>query len=339
MIAQATGNPAVGYAEMVLAAWRGAGVAGVRADRAHGAGGERARARADGRRRELREGGALQRHRPLRRGSRGRARGVRAPRPRGHRPVRRRPSSPRRHREPAMQALVEAALEWLSERTRVTRSDWAARDRGPRPRAAERRRRRRARRTASRSRASAARACASSSRAGTCSTASGCAASAAAWTRASSCAPPTSCSTRSARDGFAERARHELLATGETVRKRRDDTRDELTPQEEHIARLAARRPHEPGDRRRALPQPAHRRVASEEGVHEARDQLAQGPPRRPPARGKAPPSPRNRPGGCPGGRPGALVVPTRVFPGRDGRANASTSSRHQPRAPEGSET
>jgi DNA-binding NarL/FixJ family response regulator len=40
-------------------------------------------------------------------------------------------------------------------------------------------------------------------------------------------------------DGFAERARHELLATGEKVRKRRDDTRDELTPQEEQIARLA----------------------------------------------------------------------------------------------------
>ena len=40
-------------------------------------------------------------------------------------------------------------------------------------------------------------------------------------------------------DGFAERARHELLATGETVRKRTNDTRDELTPQEEHIARLA----------------------------------------------------------------------------------------------------
>jgi DNA-binding CsgD family transcriptional regulator len=40
-------------------------------------------------------------------------------------------------------------------------------------------------------------------------------------------------------DGFAARARHELLATGETVRKRRDDTVDELTPQEEHIARLA----------------------------------------------------------------------------------------------------
>jgi DNA-binding CsgD family transcriptional regulator len=38
---------------------------------------------------------------------------------------------------------------------------------------------------------------------------------------------------------FAERARHELLATGEKVRKRSDDTRDELTPQEEQIARLA----------------------------------------------------------------------------------------------------
>ena len=40
-------------------------------------------------------------------------------------------------------------------------------------------------------------------------------------------------------DGFAERTRHELLATGEKVRKRRDETRDELTPQEQHIARLA----------------------------------------------------------------------------------------------------
>jgi DNA-binding CsgD family transcriptional regulator len=40
-------------------------------------------------------------------------------------------------------------------------------------------------------------------------------------------------------DGFAERARRELLATGEKVRKRREDTRDELTPQEEHIAGLA----------------------------------------------------------------------------------------------------
>ena len=40
-------------------------------------------------------------------------------------------------------------------------------------------------------------------------------------------------------DGFAERARHELLATGETVRTRTDDTRSVLTPQEAHVARLA----------------------------------------------------------------------------------------------------
>jgi DNA-binding CsgD family transcriptional regulator len=40
-------------------------------------------------------------------------------------------------------------------------------------------------------------------------------------------------------EAFAERTRRELMATGETVRKRRTETRDELTPQEEQIARLA----------------------------------------------------------------------------------------------------
>jgi DNA-binding CsgD family transcriptional regulator/tetratricopeptide (TPR) repeat protein len=40
-------------------------------------------------------------------------------------------------------------------------------------------------------------------------------------------------------DAFAERARHELVATGERVRRRTDDTREDLTPQEQHIARLA----------------------------------------------------------------------------------------------------
>ena len=38
---------------------------------------------------------------------------------------------------------------------------------------------------------------------------------------------------------FAEHARHELRATGEIVRKRREDNRNDLTPQEEQIARLA----------------------------------------------------------------------------------------------------
>jgi DNA-binding CsgD family transcriptional regulator len=41
-------------------------------------------------------------------------------------------------------------------------------------------------------------------------------------------------------EGFAERARRELLATGETVRKRNVETQDILTPQEAQVARLAA---------------------------------------------------------------------------------------------------
>jgi DNA-binding NarL/FixJ family response regulator len=40
-------------------------------------------------------------------------------------------------------------------------------------------------------------------------------------------------------DAFAERARRELLATGERARKREVDTYSQLTPQEEHIIRLA----------------------------------------------------------------------------------------------------
>jgi DNA-binding CsgD family transcriptional regulator len=41
-------------------------------------------------------------------------------------------------------------------------------------------------------------------------------------------------------EAFAERARRELLATGETVRRLTNATRDALTPQEAQIARLAA---------------------------------------------------------------------------------------------------
>ncbi len=40
-------------------------------------------------------------------------------------------------------------------------------------------------------------------------------------------------------DAFADRARRELVATGETVRKRRFVTPHELTPQERQIALLA----------------------------------------------------------------------------------------------------
>ena len=41
-------------------------------------------------------------------------------------------------------------------------------------------------------------------------------------------------------EAFAERARRELLATGETVRKRTVETLDDLTPQEAQIGRMAA---------------------------------------------------------------------------------------------------
>ncbi len=137
------------------------------------------------------------------------------------------------------QALVQAALDWLSERTQVTCSDWVlgieARVRALLSDGG----RRRERRTASRSSASDARACAWSSRAGICSTESGCAASGRRADAREQLRTAHELFSAIGADGFAERARHELLATGETVRKRRDDTRDELTPQEEHIARLA----------------------------------------------------------------------------------------------------
>ena len=41
-------------------------------------------------------------------------------------------------------------------------------------------------------------------------------------------------------EAFAERAGGELLATGEKVRKRTVETRDDLTPQERQMVRLAS---------------------------------------------------------------------------------------------------
>jgi DNA-binding NarL/FixJ family response regulator len=40
-------------------------------------------------------------------------------------------------------------------------------------------------------------------------------------------------------EAFAERARHELIATGDRVRTQTAHARDDLTPQERHVAGLA----------------------------------------------------------------------------------------------------
>jgi DNA-binding CsgD family transcriptional regulator len=47
-------------------------------------------------------------------------------------------------------------------------------------------------------------------------------------------------------EGFTERARRELLATGETAPRRTEETRDVLTPQEAQIARMASDRQTNP---------------------------------------------------------------------------------------------
>ncbi len=93
--------------------------------------------------------------------------------------------------------------------------------------------------TASRSTSWAGPGSAPSSPALTCSMASGCAASA---RRTDARAQlRTACEMLDAMgmEAFAERARRELLATGETARKRTVETSDQLTAQEAQVARLA----------------------------------------------------------------------------------------------------
>ena len=58
-------------------------------------------------------------------------------------------------------------------------------------------------------------------------------------------------------EAFAERTRMELLATGLKVRKRDDETRDQLTPQKGQIARLARDGLHNPDIGAMLFPQPA----------------------------------------------------------------------------------
>jgi hypothetical protein len=93
-------------------------------------------------------------------------------------------------------------------------------------------------------------------------------------------------------EAFAERARRELAATRATARRRVAETRDDLTAQERQIAELA-RDGVQSRDRGTVVPQRADRRVASEQGLHQARDRLTQrtragAPARSPPTRGRS---------------------------------------------------
>ena len=93
--------------------------------------------------------------------------------------------------------------------------------------------------TGTRSSGSAGRAYAGSSPARICSTANGCAARVGAVDARAQLRAAHGLFTDIGMEAFAERAGGELLATGETVRKRRAETRDELTAQERQIAQLA----------------------------------------------------------------------------------------------------
>jgi hypothetical protein len=74
-------------------------------------------------------------------------------------------------------------------------------------------------------------------------------------------------------EAFAERARRELPATGEQVPKRSPETREELTAQEEQIARLARDGLSNPRSAANSSQRP-HGRVASAQGVHQVAHQL-----------------------------------------------------------------
>ena len=176
--------------------------------------------------------------------------------------------------------LADAALARLAARTDRSDGRLGARARGALAGPAERRRSRRARSTARRSSGWAARGSVPISPAPICSTASGCAARTGGSMHASSCARRTSCSSRWARRGSPNahaascwpRARR-CASAGRHARR--------AHPAGGAHRGARPRRADERRDRRPAVPQPSHGRMAPAEGVHQARDQLTHGPPRR----------------------------------------------------------
>ena len=116
-------------------------------------------------------------------------------------------------------------------------------------------------------------------------------------TRASNCRTAHGMLDAMGIEAFAERARRELLATGETARKRTAETSGELTAQEAQVARLARDGLSNPEIGARLFISAAHGPVPPGQGLHQARHQLPQ--PARP------------RPAGRPGHRPAALAHPS----------------------------
>ena len=107
-------------------------------------------------------------------------------------------------------------------------------------------------------------------------TASGCDARTGASTPASSCAARSTPSRRSAPGAFAERTRRELIG-----HRREGPQAHDRDARRAHAAGGAdrparPRRPLQPRDRRTALHQRPHGRMAPAQGLREARDQLAQ---------------------------------------------------------------
>ena len=125
-------------------------------------------------------------------------------------------------------------------------------------------------------------------------------------------------------DGFAERSRRELLATGETVRKRTVETLTDLTAREAQIVKLA-RDGHTNQEIAWPVHQPPYRRVAPGQRVHQTGHRLPQRPPltHRPIRRAnfKAQPTPA-APAGCWRRRAfpweARKVVPVKAGCGRD---------------------
>ena len=177
---------------------------------------------------------AAQRPRPLRRGARGRAAGLRV---RGRARLRLGPGRADRGRRPRRPARRGRRRARAPERAHAgERHRMGARDRSALPRAGERRR---VAATASRSSGSRAAARRSSSRAAGSCTGSGCGARTAARRRASSCAArtPTSAASEPRRSPSAPAA--SCSPPARPCAGSPPDTRDALTPQEVQVARLA----------------------------------------------------------------------------------------------------